>query len=96
MGRIGEMPAGWTRVETAPTGVRIPSFVSNPCIHVRKERVMDSNSARATIAVAAAVVVIVLSGLTGYIYHANEVTERMDALEGGAQTHYIDIISNGE
>lgn len=57
---------------------------------------MDSNQARATIAVVAGVVTIVLSLLGGYVYHANEVTERMSALEGGAQTHYIDVISNGE
>jgi hypothetical protein len=64
---------------------------------VREERVMmDNSTERVYLAIAATVVLIALSALTAYLFHANEVTQRMDNLDGAAQTHYIDVISNGE
>lgn len=57
---------------------------------------MDRETATVYVALAVAVVLLALTALTAYLYHANEVTERVTGLNGAAQADYVDFLANGQ
>lgn len=57
---------------------------------------MDRETATVYVALAVAVVILALTALTAYLYHANEVTERVTGLNGAAQADYVDFLANGQ